>query len=502
MSATRIRRLLLAPFAATVLASSANAALVISTAPTSNVTCSAGSCSATAHDAVLNVVDLKTLLHRGDVRVASGPADTIAADATLAWTQASRLTLVARTAITVSQPVVVEGAGAVALTTTDDRSAGAIAFNGRGRLDFWSVKDRLTINGNDYTLAGDVAALASAIAANPYGNFALARDYDASPDFHGMSPIPLLLGNLNGLGHAISHLRIMSAERCVGFIAFFGASAAPSISNLVLAQVDITTDGSSYGVGGLAGCSAGAIAHVRVSGRVDGGNGAAVGGIVGQQNGEPGATGPISDSSVQVAVSGGTGSALGGVAGWVFAGNIQRCAAAGRIEGSMAAMVGGVIGLLNGNAGESVTGNWSSAQVNGAVEGGGLVGEVDGWSVLTDNYATGSVSGAAAGGLVGKMAYGASAMRSYARGVVRSGGGITGTDDGTGIYGSAYWDMDTTHVRNPAQGVYNILNVPGVTGFSDAQLRAGLPAGFDPAMWAQNASVNNGYPYLIANPPQ
>ena len=28
-----------------------------------------------------------------------------------------------------------------------------------------------------------------------------------------------------------------------------------------------------------------------------------------------------------------------------------------------------------------------------------------------------------------------------------------------------------------------------------------LPAGFDPAIWGQNASINNGYPYLLANPP-
>ena len=29
----------------------------------------------------------------------------------------------------------------------------------------------------------------------------------------------------------------------------------------------------------------------------------------------------------------------------------------------------------------------------------------------------------------------------------------------------------------------------------------GLPAGFDPAIWAQSKSINNGFPYLIANPP-
>jgi len=36
---------------------------------------------------------------------------------------------------------------------------------------------------------------------------------------------------------------------------------------------------------------------------------------------------------------------------------------------------------------------------------------------------------------------------------------------------------------------------------SDEQLKAALPPGFDPAIWGQSASINNGYPYLLANPP-
>ena len=56
----------------------AQASLAISTAPTSNVTCSGGACIATATNAVLNAGDLKAFLHRGDVRVDSGPANSIA----------------------------------------------------------------------------------------------------------------------------------------------------------------------------------------------------------------------------------------------------------------------------------------------------------------------------------------------------------------------------------------------------------------------------------------
>jgi hypothetical protein len=482
--------------AALILAPAARAALVISTAATAKVTCSAGSCTATAPDAVLNVVDLKTLLRHGDVRVGSGPADMIALATTLAWTQPSRLTLVAHTTIAVTQPVVVEGAGSVALTTTNDKSAGAIAFTGRGRLDFWSLKDRLIVNDNAYILVNDVSSLVSAIAANPYGYFALARDYDATADApYTASPIYVLYGALNGLGHAISHLRIASTESCAGFLAYLLGGTAPSVSNLTLAQIDLThTWNGSFvspsGVGGLVGCSQGAISRVRVTGRVDGPTGVPVGGIAGWATDNNPGRSPISDSSVSAVVS---GDQAGGIAGVDYVSSIVRCAVTGRVTGGTAG------GLVGAGFAWITTGNWSSALVIGAVAG-GLVGWADGAGLtFADNYATGAVS--SGGGLVGKSSDHFTIVRSYARGVVH-GGGVTGSDDATGVYTNVYWDMDTTRVRNPGRGVYNIPNEPGITGLTDAQLKSGLPAGFDPAVWAENPAINNGYPYLIANPPQ
>jgi hypothetical protein len=44
-------------------------------------------------------------------------------------------------------------------------------------------------------------------------------------------------------------------------------------------------------------------------------------------------------------------------------------------------------------------------------------------------------------------------------------------------------------------------NGTGVTGNTTAQLQAGLPAGFDPKIWAEDRKINHGLPYLIANPP-
>ncbi len=62
-------------------------------------------------------------------------------------------------------------------------------------------------------------------------------------------------------------------------------------------------------------------------------------------------------------------------------------------------------------------------------------------------------------------------------------------------------DLDTSGVSNPGQGAGQPANDPGITGLSDAALKSGLPSGFDPSVWGQSPGINNGYPYLLANPP-
>jgi hypothetical protein len=61
-----------------------------------------------------------------------------------------------------------------------------------------------------------------------------------------------------------------------------------------------------------------------------------------------------------------------------------------------------------------------------------------------------------------------------------------------------YWDVTTTGQQYGGCGE----DYPGVTGLTDAQLKLALPAGFDPTVWGQDPSINNGWPYLLANPPQ
>jgi hypothetical protein len=91
---------------------------------------------------------------------------------------------------------------------------------------------------------------------------------------------------------------------------------------------------------------------------------------------------------------------------------------------------------------------------------------------------------------------------SYATGSVRTGrrglvGGLVGNLGYPNI-SSNYWDVTTSGTKD---GVGNDRNISGITGLSDAQLKAALPDGFDPAIWGQDPAINNGWPYLLANPP-
>jgi len=76
-------------------------------------------------------------------------------------------------------------------------------------------------------------------------------------------------------------------------------------------------------------------------------------------------------------------------------------------------------------------------------------------------------------------------------------GGLVGFADNGGHFTHGYWDLDTS---GTSQGC-GAGNCAGIAGLTDSQLKSALPDGFDPAIWGQSASINNGYPYLLANPP-
>src|ERR1700722_14996387 len=193
--------------------------VVISNAATQNVTCSKGACTPTASSAVLNVGDLETLLASGSAKVVtkgSGgvQANNIDVQANLSWSAADTLSLDAYQSIAVAQAVSVAGLGGLSLTTNDGSSGGTFSTEAKGHISFANLSSALTINGASYTLVNSVKALASAVAANASGYYALAADYDASKDgTYSDTPVTTYLqGTVEGLGNIVSNIDIVTKK--------------------------------------------------------------------------------------------------------------------------------------------------------------------------------------------------------------------------------------------------------------------------------------------------
>ena len=168
----------------------ANAAVKISSGATKNITCTGGVCTPTG-GAVLNVTQLETMLASGNVTVNTIPSrqnSDITVDHAITWASSSTLTLSAHDNITVNYPISVTGSGGLTLfyEARPGGSIGLLSFGPHGYVTFMDTNSPLFINGSSYTLVDSISMLASDIAANSNGDFALASSYDATPD--GTSP--------------------------------------------------------------------------------------------------------------------------------------------------------------------------------------------------------------------------------------------------------------------------------------------------------------------------
>jgi hypothetical protein len=509
-----------AALACVVAVEQAQAALLIRNAPSQNVSCANGVCSATAEHAVLNTTQLANMLASSNVKVRSTAlAKDIVAMSALSWTSAHRLTLDSRRSITIDNPVTVAGPGALTLTTNNGGSGGELSFAADGHVKFWDLSSSLIIDGASYTLIGNIATLASDIAADPSGHYALANYYDATPDgTYTSSPIATVFtGNFEGLGNTISHLKIIdiTSGDYIGLFTQLGnffSGVSGTIDNLSMKGVSVS--GVQFArAGGIVGENQGVLSGDRVfsgtikiqSGPIKIQNGGAVGGLAGF-----GLVAAIMNSYSSATVSGGRNALVGGLTGFAGANTISNSYASGAVFGTNSAAAGGLVGET-----EDTTITMSYA--TGAVEGGnraklgGLIGETGGGGDnISNSYARGAVSGglkAKVGGLIGVNESGATVSASYSTGAVTAEadsfiGGFAGEDLGTGSFSDCYWDTTTSGIANPSQGAGNISNDPGLAGLTTAQLQSGLPAGFDPAIWAEDANINGGLPYLIANPPR
>ncbi len=454
----------------------AQADVNISSKPTKNMKCSGGVCTPTKANAILNVAELANMLAAGDVTVRSSSlARNINVNAALSWTSVHGLALESLHDVLFNKPVTVAGTGALTLTTGG--SGGDLRFSGKGHVEFWSnMGSGLTINHQAYRLYRSIKDFARDIrhGAGEGQHYALMKNWSLRRSYTG-PPLPAFDGTFEGLGNSISHLTIRDGiAGGVGLFESLGHSAVVRDLNLVAVDIAGTASGGQ-GVGGLAGANiSSTVQRVTVAGQISGGPGSIIGGLIG------GSGGPVID-----------------------------CASNVTITGADSAIMGGLIGVN-----EYTTGGPTASFSTGALSGGGAVGGLVGKSIrqglISDSFATGMVAGAnsaPAGGLIGiRAADGGSVATSYSTGSVSSGagapvGGSIGQDQASGGIGNDYWDLDTSGVGNPHQGAGNVPDDPGITGLTDAQLKSGLPAGFDPKVWAINPKINNGYPYLINNPP-
>lgn len=481
----------LAALFAALAASPAEATMVISGQTTKNVKCRNGVCKATGHFAILNAGDLAGMLAAGDVTVLPGVrAEDVELKVPLSWASASRLTLDAYHSIIIDRTLTVTGSGALTMTTNDGGSGGDLFFEGMGRAIFWDLASSLIINGTTYTLVGDIATLASAIAAHPTASFALANNYDASVDgTYTSSPVATRLrGPFEGLGNTISKLTIQtpsnSTDSLVGLF-----SEAATINDIRMKMASVTTLGPNPGsIGILVGHLQGVAAGNKVAGLVqaDAGN---AGGLAGDM------TGTVTRSSANVHVTG-TANNAGGLVGAIVGGGggiIQLSHADGAVTGTNNA--GGLLGYTGwyGDLAE----DFATGKVTGEVAG-GLVGYDQ--AHVQNSYATGAVSGHTAGGFLGANDF-YWPERNYAIGHVQGAvaGGFSGCNQTNET--DNYWDTDTAGVTLADGGnCSDGGDLP--VGLTTAQFQSGLPNGFDPAIWAEDPSINNGFPYLIANPPQ
>ena len=474
--------------------SSALASVNISSAPTKNVVCSAGACSPTAKGAILNVSDLQNLLASSDVTVNTGSgAVTIEITSPLSWSSARRLTLNANFNVSVKADVEILGTAGL---TVNYGNGGELLFFPGGKIDIWDTSSSLTVNGASYVLVNDLATLASDVASSPSGLYAFARDYDAGPDGTYQNGITNLgfAGLLEGLGHTVSNLSIQGGGAAsVGM--FQQVANGIVIRDLSLANVNIQAQGGA--VGAFVGQGAVNFVNVSSSGIVAGGTD--TGGLIGQLD----SGGNVFNSHSSAEVDSAFGDTAGGLAG-SSAGNVFGSYGTGRVFGGAKSAIGGLVGTMKGQIVQSYA--FADVESHGSVVIGGLVGGLADGAAITDSYARGGVTAghfSTMGGMIGASAGSVSTSyattqvnyRSRAPQKVRV-GGFAGRYL-AGVLTSDYWDVDTSN-----QSVACSSKCQSVTGLSSAELRSGLPSGFDPAIWTQNASINDGFPYLIANPPQ
>ena len=183
-------------------------------------------------------------------------------------------------------------------------------------------------------------------------------------------------GTFDGGGHTIKGLTVTTNDQFVGLFGSIGY--AGTVKNVMMEDVQITSNRSSGFAGGVAGYSDGTIENCSVSGSVSGT--VYVGGVVGaQRNGS--ITGCSSSATVKGTVY------VGGVAGQTNGGaTLTACYATGNVIIEIAPKKnisgGGLVGM---NGGKGVRACYATGNVTST---GSSTGDVHIFGLLGDNYTT------------------------------------------------------------------------------------------------------------------
>jgi hypothetical protein len=198
----------------------------------------------------------------------------------------------------------------------------------------------------------------------------------------------------------------------------------------------------------------------------------------------------------------------GGLVGYDDGGGIALSRSAATVSSGQA---GGLVGsLVDGGA---ISESFSTGKAISAESAGGLVGTIDGGSI-TNCYSTGTARvpksrNAVVGGFAGGSYAEDKIGESYSTGDVKGGatgrewtrGGFIGYTLDTSFVDS-YWNTETSGFKDLHKGAGNVKNQSGISGLTTEQMRSGLPTGFDPSIWGENKKINDGFPFLLANPPR
>ena len=252
-------------------------------------------------------------------------------------------------------------------------------------------------------------------------------------------------GAFDGKGKKVSGIFLNRLEYSTGM--FGRTSAAASISNLILEDVNF----SSYGTaGGLVGKNYGSISNVTVDGNVYGTG--YVGGIAGTNYGSITRCrfeGLVSDRSGKSGLVGN----VGGIAGYTATG-ISRCSFSGSVV-SRYNYVGGIAGYVSG-AGTSINDSYSEGSVVSSLGDPRVIGGIAGFTAGPINrcYSSAAVSGTNnIGGLVGRTS--AAVSSSF------SAGNASGSSDTGALIGYTFGAVTSSYFSGtPNNGLGTYVSYP------------------------------------------